>query len=376
MKVALVHDWLTGMRGGEKVLDEMCAVWPDADLYALLYVPGKLSPAIERRRIVTSFIQRLPKAADWYRNYLPLMPTAIERFDLRGYDLVLSTSHCVAKGVVTPPHVCHISYLHTPMRYVWDLFEDYFSKERVGRWKRLVISFFANYLRAWDVVSAARVDDFVANSAHVARRIAKYYRRSATVIHPPVDTARFSIGKPEDFYLVVSALAPYKRLDLAVQACAQLGRKLKVVGAGQDDRRLREVGGPHVEFLGWQDDAAVTELFRKCRAFLFPGEEDFGITPVEAQASGRPVIAFGKGGALETVRGLDQPQPTGVFFARQTADEVAAAIRTFEENEARFDPTATRQHALAFDRAAFREKIKSHVEATYRAFCEGRLTPH
>ncbi len=370
MKIALIHDWLTGMRGGEKVLEVMCELWPEADLYTLLYVPGKLTPAIESRKIITSGIQKLPKAVEWYRYYLPLMPTAIEQFDLREYDLVLSTSHCVAKGVITQPATCHISYIHTPMRYVWELFEEYFGAQRTGRFKRLIISFFANYLRLWDVASANRVDDFIANSGHVAKRIAKHYRRESTVIHPPVDTARFSMGQPEDFYLVVSALAPYKRIDLAVQACARMRRKIKVVGTGQDEELLRRIGGEYIDFLGWQDDATIVELYQKCRAFLFPGEEDFGITPLEAQASGRPVIAFGKGGALETVRGLHEEDPTGVFFHEQTVDGLSQAIATFEQNESRFDPEKTRAHALTFDREVFRRRIKEHVEgyyATYRA---------
>lgn len=370
MKIALVHDWLTGMRGGEKVLEVMCEIWPDADLFTLLHSPGKVSETIENRTIHTSFVQRLPRAAQWYRYYLPLLPTAIEQFDFRQYDLVLSTSHCVAKGIITPPGTCHVSYLHTPMRYVWELFEEYFSVDRVGRFKRLLISFFANYLRMWDVASANRVDDFLANSHHVRRRIHKYYRRDATVIHPPVDTARFSIGKPEDYYLCVTALAPYKRIELAVRACAQLGRKLKVVGTGQDAERLKPLAGDWVEFLGWQDDAAVTELYRGCRAFMFPGEEDFGITPVEAQASGRPVIAYGRGGALETVRGLadDQDNPTGVFFERQTVDDVIAAIKRLEDNDDRFVPEKIREHALTFDRSVFRDKIKRHVEDTYEQY--------
>jgi len=370
MRIALVHDWLTGMRGGEKVLEAMCEIWPEADLYTLLHLPGKVSPVIENRTIRTSFVQRLPRAAQWYRYYLPLLPTAIEQFDFRAYDMVLSTSHCVAKGIVTPPATCHISYLHTPMRYVWDLFEDYFSAERVGRTKRLLISFFANYLRMWDVASANRVDDFLANSHHVRHRIGKYYRREATVIHPPVETARFAIGRPEDFYLCVTALAPYKRIDLAVQACAKLGRKLKVVGTGQDAERLKPLGGEWVEFLGWQDDAAVAELFSRCRGFLFPGEEDFGITPVEAQAAGRPVVAFGRGGALETVRGLSDAEenPTGVFFEHQTVDAVVDAIRRLEDGGDRFVPEKIREHALTFDREVFRQKIKDHVEAFYGAY--------
>ncbi len=368
MKVALVHDWLTGMRGGEKVLEVMCEVWPEADIYTLLHVKGALSPTIEGRRIHTSFIQKLPRAAKWYRNYLPLMPTAIEQFDLRGYDLVLSTSHCVAKGVITAPSTCHVSYLHTPMRYVWDLFEDYFSVQRVGRLKRMVISFFASYLRTWDVASSTRVDQYLCNSSHVAKRIAKYYRRDAVVVHPPVDTQRFTIDEPEDFFLCVSALAPYKRIDLAVQACAKLGRKLKIVGTGQDAQRLKPLAGGHVEFLGWQDDATIDELYRKCRAFIFPGEEDFGITLVEAQASGRPVIAFGKGGALETVRGLDAEHPTGVFFAEQSVDSLVDALKAFEEHEDRFDPLMIQKHAKAFDREVFRRKIKEQVEAAYRRY--------
>jgi glycosyltransferase involved in cell wall biosynthesis len=367
MRIALVHDWLTGMRGGEKVLEIMCELWPEADLYTLLHVPGSVSPTIENRRIETSFIQKMPRAASWYRNYLPLMPTAIEQFDFHDYDLVLSTSHCVAKGIITPPDTYHISYLHTPMRYVWDLFEEYFSVARVGRFKRSLISLFANYLRMWDVASSTRVDDYLANSGHVARRIEKFYRREATVIHPPVDTSRFSVGGAEDFYLCVTALAPYKRIDLAVQACAKLGCKLKIVGTGQDAERLKPLAGSNVEFLGWQDDATVAELYQKCRAFIFPGEEDFGITPVEAQASGRPVIAYGRGGALETVRGLNHEKPTGVFFARQTVDDLVEAIKTLEEQGERFDPQATREHALGFDNEVFREKIRRHVEEAYAA---------
>jgi len=368
MRVALIHDWLTGMRGGEKVLEVLCELWPEADLFTLIHLPGKVSPIIENRRIETSFVQKLPRAARWYRYYLPFMPTAIEQFDLRPYDLVVSTSHCVAKGVMTGPLQCHISYLHTPMRYVWDLFQDYFGPDRAGRLKRLIISVFANYLRIWDVTSAARVDDFMANSRHVARRIEKYYHRFATVLHPPVDTARFSIDKPEDFYLCVTALAPYKRIDLAAQACKKLGRKLKIVGTGQDEARLKELAGPSVELLGWQDDATVAELYRKCWAFLFPGEEDFGITPVEAQASGRPVIAYGRGGALETVRGLGEEDPTGVFFGAQTVDDLARAIEAFENNEEKFVPEKTREHALSFDREIFRQRFKEHVAETFIAF--------
>lgn len=370
MKVALIHDWLTGMRGGEKVLEVFCEIWPEADLFTLLHVPGQLSGPIERLNIKTSFIQKMPKAETWYRNYLPLMPTAIEQFDLRDYDLVLSSSHCVAKGVITQPATCHVSFIHTPMRYVWELYEEYFGKHRVGAFKRAIIAFFADYLRIWDVASADRVDYFIANSRHVARRIAKHYNREAVVIHPPVDTDRFSVGQPEDFYLVVSALAPYKRIDLAVAACVKLDRKLIVVGTGQDDKQLRSLANKNTEFLGWQDDETIADLYQRCRAFLFPGEEDFGITPVEAQASGRPVIAYGKGGALETIRSPKDEQPTGLFFDEQTVDGLSKAIIEFEKNENLFEPQSIREHALSFDRRVFHEKMKDHVEECYRDYQE------
>lgn len=377
-RVALVHDWLTGMRGGEKVLEVIAELYPGADLFTLLYLPGKLTPAIEKRRIVTSFVQKLPRAATGYRNYLPLFPWAIERFDLRAFDLVISTSHCVAKGVLTGPDTCHISYLHTPMRYVWDQYEEYFGKARVkSRLKRGLISLFAHYLRVWDAASAPRVDAYCCNSAHVARRIRKYYGREATVIAPPVEFDRFSLGEGRgDYYLIVSAFAPYKRLDLALDAARLGGFKLKVVGQGEDLERLRAMAGDNVEFLGWCSDEQVTELYRDCRAFLFPGEEDFGITPLEAQACGRPVIAFGKGGALETVRGAEVggdvgPGATGVFFRRQTPEDLLAAVRFFEANADRFDAAAIREHALPFARERFRERIRTFIDKSYAAFREG-----
>ncbi len=374
-RVALVHDWLTGMRGGEKVLESICELWPDADLFTLLYLPGKLSGAIERRRIVTSFIQKLPRAATAYRNYLPLFPYAIERFDFRDYDLVISTSHCVAKGVITGPDTCHVSYLHTPMRYVWDQYEQYFGAARVkSRVKRAVIAFFAHRLRTWDAASAARVDAYACNSRHVARRIRKFYGREATVIHPPVDLARFQLAaKRGDYYLIVSAFAPYKRLDLALDAARLGGFALKVAGSGEDLERLRANAPANVEFLGWRTDDEIADLYRGCRAFLFPGEEDFGITPLEAQACGKPVIAFAKGGALETVRGAMSGEPvpdgaTGVFFGEQSVDGLLSAIRWFETNEDRFDPSAIRDHAAPFAREEFAKTIRAFVDTRFAAF--------
>ncbi|HXG16859.1 MAG TPA: glycosyltransferase [Calidithermus sp.] len=364
-RVALVHDWLTGMRGGERCLEVFGELFPDADLFTLLHVPGSVSPLIERRRIVTSFVQRLPGAARHYRRYLPLFPLAVERFDLTGYDLVLSTSHCVAKGARPAPGARHVCYCFTPMRYVWDLYEDYFGA-RAGLGVRVLMPPVAAALRRWDRRTSERVDRFVAISRFVADRIRRCYGREADVLPPPVDVQRFRLadGTPEDFYLVVSALVPYKRVDLAVDAATRLGRRLLVVGTGPEERRLRARAGPTVEFLGWRPDAEVADLYRRCRAVLFPGLEDFGIVPLEAMAAGRPVIAYGAGGVLETVvpPGGDEP-PTGLFFHSQSVDALVEAIQAFERQERRFSPRALRARAEAFDRPRFKERLAAYLEA-------------
>jgi glycosyltransferase involved in cell wall biosynthesis len=367
VKVALVHDWLTGMRGGERCLEVFCELFPDADLFTLLHVPGSVAPVIERRRVVTSFIQRLPAAAERYRSYLPLFPAAIRRFDLRGYEVILSSSHAVAKSVPVPSGALHVCYCFTPMRYVWDLYEDYFGRD-AGPLTRLAMPPLAAWLRRWDRRTAAGVRHFVAISRFVADRIRRAYGRDADVIYPPVDVGRFRIDDgPGDFYLVVSALTPYKRIDLAIEAANRLARPLLVVGSGPEARRLRSLAGPTVELLGWRDDAEVADLYARCRALVFTSVEDFGITPLEAMASGRPVIALGRGGALETVvpmGGADPP--TGLLFAHQTVDDLVGAIQAFERDPGRFEPKALRRRAEAFDRPIFKERIASYLDARLR----------
>jgi glycosyltransferase involved in cell wall biosynthesis len=370
VRVALVHDWLTGMRGGERCLEVFCELFPQADLFTLLHLPGRVSSTIEQLRIRTSFLQRIPGVATRYRALLPFYPWALERFDLSGYDLILSASHCVAKGVRVPPGALHVCYCFTPMRYLWDLYADYFG-ERAGWVPRHLMPLLVPALRRWDVLTSQRVHHFVAISAHVAERIARCYGRSADVIHPPVDLSRFRLSEGSgDYYLVVSALSPYKRVDLAVEAANRLRRRLLIVGSGPEERRLRAMAGPTAEFLGWREDGEVAELYAGCRALLFPGVEDFGITPLEAMASGKPVIALGRGGASETVVPLDQgvDPPTGLFFSEQTADALVDAIHRFEAHAHRFNPKALRARAEAFDRPLFRERIAAYLARRWWEF--------
>jgi len=372
-RVALVHDWLTGMRGGERCLEVFCELFPNAPLYTLLHVPGSVSAPIERRRIVTSFVQRLPRAASQYRRYLPLFPAAVGGFDLSGYDLVISLSHCVAKAVRRPPGALHLSYCFSPMRYLWDLYDDYFGA-RAGLLVRSLMPPVAAALRAWDRRTDG-VDAFVAISHHIADRIRRVYGRSADVIHPPVDVARFSpAARVEDFYLVVSALVPYKRVDLAVAAATRLGRRLLVVGTGPEARRLAAAAGPTVEFLGGRSDAEVAHLYARCRAVLFPAVEDYGIVPLEAAAAGRPTIALARGGALETMTGLEQTAapPTAVFFGEQTAGALADAIGRFEAEARRFEPAALRARAQQFDRPIFRRRVAEYVDGRWGEFLARR----
>ena len=354
------------MRGGEKCLEILCELFPDATLHTLLHNKGSVSETISRMKIETSFVQSLPFITDHYRKYLPLFPTAIEQFDLTHYDLVISSSHCVAKGVITSPETCHICYCHTPMRYAWEMYYTYFSKNSLNPLVRWTVPFFMNYLRTWDERSSDRVDHFVANSQNVRRRIQKHYRRDAEVIYPPADTGYFELGKDQDdYFLVVSALVPYKRIDLAVTAFSELGSPLIIVGEGAERKKLMKMARANIKFIDWQSGSELIGYYQRCRALIFPGEEDFGIVPVEAQACGKPVIAFGKGGAIESVKGAFPDQDissshTGVFFHPQTSEALIQAVRRFESG--RFDPERIREHALRFDKGVFRERIREFIE--------------
>jgi len=381
MKIAIIHDWLTGMRGGEKCLEVFCRLYPEADLFTLLHIPGSVSSIIETRKIHTSFLQLLPFVEKKYRHFLPLMPLAIEKFDLTGYDLVLSSSHCVAKGVIPGKKTLHISYCYTPMRYIWDQYEQYFNRTASGILTSTAMGLIAPGLRRWDVRSSKRVDEFVAISRHVQKRIKKYYNRESTVIYPPVDSTFYSPTgeRGEDFFLIVSAFAPYKRLDLAVEAFNELGYPLVIIGEGQSAEYLRSIAGPNIQFRGWLSNEEIRSCYARCRAFVFCGEEDFGITPLEAQCMGKPVIGFAKGGLLETVipdrqtwkseTGISEEKtchPTGVFFHQQTPDAVITAIRHFEKVEDRFESEVIRNHALAFDLNIFSDRIWEFIEDRYR----------
>ena len=362
LRVALVHDWLTGMRGGEKCLEVMCELFPDAPIYTLLHVKGAMSPLIESKTIHTSFLQRFPFVEQKYRMYLPLFPFAIEAFDFSDYDLLLSTSHCVAKGAKPRGGALHLCYCFTPMRYVYEMYDEYFGKGQAGMATRMAMKIVAPLLRAWDKKTADRVHHFVAISEHVRQRIHRHYGREAEVIFPPVDTEKFQASRRDaGYYLVVSALVPYKKVDLAVKAFNKTGKRLIIVGKGPDEEKLRYLAKPNVEFLGWKSDDELALLYAGCTALVFPGEEDFGIVPLEAMASGKAVIAYGKGGALETV----QDGLSGVFFYEQTVEALEIAVSKAEQMQ--FDVENVRNRALRFSRSIYKDAMKKFIEEKIEA---------
>ena len=357
MRLALVHDWLTGMRGGEKALEVVCERFPNAELFSLLHIPGSVSPIIERRTIHTSFIQRMPLAATRYRHYLPLFPTAIEQFSFDRFDRVLSLSHCVAKSVVTPPGVPHLCYCFTPMRYAWDQFDAYFGPERLGRVGSAVMRPVMRHLARWDRETSVRPDRYVAISHYVAGRIGRYYNRRASVVYPPVDTEFYAPDDttPERFALIVSALVPYKRIELAIEACALAHLPLKIVGDGPERDALARVAAGRAELLGRVSDDDVRRLYRRASVVLLPGEEDFGIVPLEAQACGRPVVALNRGGALETVI----PNETGILVDDASVAAFAEAVARAADT--RFDSGSIRAHAEGFGRERFGDEMEALV---------------
>lgn len=360
-KVALVHDWLTGRRGGEKVLEVLAELYPDAPIFTLFHFPGSQILDVETKRIVPSFIQRLPFVNKRYRLYLPLFPLAVELFDLQEYDFIISSSHCVAKGAIPRPDAFHVCYVHSPMRYAWNQYFSYFSPDRLGFLSKRIIPPIIHRLRVWDESSSHRVDYFVANSKAVADRIHRYYRREADVFYPPVDTEFFRPGElEEDYFLIVSALVPYKRLDLAIEAFNRTGQPLKIVGEGPEYRKLKRRAGSNIEFLGSVTSETLLGAYQRARALIMPGEEDFGINSCESQACGVPVIAFGRGGARETVINGE----TGVLYEELGIEGLSAALDKFKSLN--FNKTTIRANALKFSRDSFKKGISSYFKQKWK----------
>lgn len=352
-KVAIIHYWLMSWRGGEKVVEALVKLFPEADIYTHVYDRASIAASpLAGKSIRTTFIHRLPFAKKLYQKYLPLMPMALEQLDLSGYDLVISSESGPAKGVIVPPGTAHVCYCHTPMRYVWDMYHDYLAT--AGWLTRVMMRPLIHYLRLWDRLSADRVDHFVANSHFVAERIQKFYRRDATVIHPPIELEEFALSSTHDgFYLMVGALVRYKKADLAVRAFNRSGLPLVVIGDGELYDELKSIAAPNVTILGRQSRAVILDHYRRSKALLFPGIEDFGIVPLEAMATGKPVIAFAKGGALETV--VDRV--TGLHFHEQSEAALLAAVAALENGDVTFDPAAIRAHAASFDIAHFNARL-------------------
>ena len=371
MKKALIHDWFSTYAGAEKCVESFTNIWDDFEIYSLIdFLKGAdRDKILKGKRAHTSFIQKLPFAKDKYRNYLPLFPFAIEQFDLSGYDVVLSSSHAVAKGALTHSNQLHIAYVHTPIRYAWDLYHQYLRESGLDRGlKGMLAKYFLHKIRLWDASTANRVDHYVANSRYIARRIKKTYGKPSDVIYPPVDVDKFTLREvKEEFYLTASRMVPYKKIDLIVEAFSQTDKKLLVIGDGPDMAKIKSKAGKNVELLGFASDETMADLMGRAKAFVFAAEEDFGITPVEAQACGTPVICFGRGGARETV--LDGE--SGLYFMEQNTKELLAAVAKFEQNYDKFEPVKIRENSLKFSRARFEAEIKSYVEKKYEEFKDG-----
>lgn len=372
MKIAVVCDWLVTYAGAEKVLEQILNIYPEADLFALVdFLDEDKRDFIKHKKVTTSFIQYLPKAKTKYRSYLPLMPLAIEQLDLSKYDLIISSSHCVAKGIMTGPNQVHISYVHSPIRYAWDLQHQYLREAGLTKGiKGWLAKIILHYMRIWDTRTSNGVDYFIANSKFIAKRIWKCYRREADVIYPPVDVEAFEYcDQKEDFYLTASRMVPYKKMDLIVEAFTQMpDKKLIVIGTGPDFDKIQKIAQSHdnIKLMGYQPFNVLKEHMQKAKAFVFAAEEDFGITPVEAQACGTPVIAYGKGGALETIRGLEiKDNPTGVFFYKQDEENLIKAISYFEKNLEKIQIEDCRKNALNFSINKFRIQMNKYINILF-----------
>lgn len=366
MKIAIIHEWFDSYAGSEKVLEQMLKVYPEADLYAVVdFLPKDKRNFILNKNVITTFIQNLPKAKSKFRKYLPFMPLAIEQLDLSGYDVVISNSHCVAKGVITGPNQLHISYVHSPIRYAWDLQNQYLEEANLKHGlKGWIAKIILHYMRLWDYRTSNNVDYFLCNSKYIAKRIQKCYRREARVIYPPVAVDDFNMyTKKEDYYLTASRMVPYKKIDLIVEAFSKMpDKKLVVIGEGQQFEKVKAKAKNNIVLLGYQPFEVLKEKMQKSKAFVFAAEEDFGIVPVEAQACGTPVIAYGKGGALETVVNYDKEKPTGLFFKEQTVDSIVRAVNKFEKNQNLFFPENCRRNAEKFNEERFKKEFKTFVE--------------
>ena len=372
MKVAIVHEWLTSFAGSERVLEQLIKCHPDADLFTVCdFIDEKERQFVANKHTTTTFIQHLPGAKKHYRQYLPLMPFAIEQLDLSGYDLVISSNHAVAKGVLTGPDQLHISYVHSPIRYAWDLQHQYLQESGLNKGlKGWAAKWILHKMRLWDVRTANGVDDFIANSQFISRRINKVYGREAGVIYPPVAVNDFTLcEKKEDFYFTASRMVPYKKMDLIVEAFSTMpDKRLIVIGDGPDFAKVKSKAGPNVELMGYQSFSVLKDFMQRAKAFVFAAEEDFGITPVEAQACGTPVIAFGKGGALETVRPDSVENPTGLFYGEQSVDALCAAVMKFEESSELFTPSACRSNAMCFSEERFVDEWNTFVSEKWANF--------
>lgn len=378
-RVAIVHEWLPVYGGAERVLEQIIQVFPDADVYSLIEnLPENERHFLQGKKVHTSVIQKLPFGKRFYRHYLPIMPFVIEQFDLSKYDIVISSSYAVAKGVITGPNQLHISYIHSPVRYAWDLQHQYLQESKLtSGLKSLLVRWTLHKLRLWDVRTAAGVDRMVTNSHFVKRRVEKVYRRVSEVIYPPVDTSSFELREhKEPFYLTASRLVPYKKIDLIVEAFSKMPeKKLVVIGDGPDFAKIKAKAGPNVTMMGYQPFEVLKDYMQRAQAFVFAAQEDFGIVPLEAQACGTPVIAFGRGGALETVHGLDKVNPTGLFFGEQTPASLVRAVDTFEVNRHLFDPHIIRAHAQSFSQERFREEFSRYVSEAWAAFETSSIFP-